>query len=458
MSRHTRLSVTAAALVAALAVLAAPAAAQTTVAVKGVPAAGPKKYDKTFVTKIGPRRAKTVLVLMPGFSGGAGNFTLVGRDLVKRVKGLQVWAVDRRSQALEDTSMFERGLKGRATLQQVRDYYLGWITNRSIQPHFTPPSNESVRFAAEWGLPTAIGDLRRVVRAANRGGRRVILGGHSLGASMAAIYATWDFGGRPGARDVDGLVLIDGGALGTFDDTDSVEDVRERAGEIREKPFADAVGLGLPWAQGIFAGIGGLYAHRAPAERSPFVDDPLLPKTFKPDFQVTNRALLGYAFDASTSPKSLGFIHLRAGGLAPSGDPRDWRDGEVSPIARVARFWAAQPVNGVEWYFPLRLSLDVDGANELQRNAVTRELGLRPWHLRKVDVPLYAFQTDLTDGRVLRGARRYISRSKVPRGASKLVDRGSTTSHLDPLTAAPATNDFLKTVVPFLRRTMKRGR
>ena len=149
---------------------------------------------------------------------------------------------------------------------------------------------------------------------------------------------------------------------------------------------------------------------------------------------------------------------LRTSSFAPSGDPRDWRDGEVSPIARVARFWAAQPVNGVEWFFPQRLSLDVDGANELQRNAVTRELKLRPWHLRKVDVPLYAFQTGLTDGRVLRGARRYIERSKVPRGASRLVNRGSTTSHLDPLTAAPRTNDFLKTVVPFLKRTMKRRR
>lgn len=66
-------------------------------------------------------------------------------------------------------------------------------------------------------------------------------------------------------------------------------------------------------------------------------------------------------------------------------------------------------------------------------------------------MPLYAFETDLTDGRVLRGARRLIAASDIPRRRSTLVDRGSSTSHLDPLTAAPATNDFLKTVVPFLR-------
>ncbi|MDQ3740064.1 MAG: alpha/beta hydrolase [Actinomycetota bacterium] len=435
--------------------LAAPAASAAT-RVPGVPAAGPAKYDASHVTKIGPASAKTVLVLVPGYSGGAGGFTMVGRDIVERVPGLQVWAVDRRSQALEDTSMFERGLRGEASLQQVYDYYLGWITDSSKTPRFTPPDPASLSFAKDWGLPTHIGDLRKVILAAKRGGRRVILGGHSLGASMTAIYAAWDFRGRPGYRDVDGLVLIDGGALGTFDDSESVREMRERVAALDDQPFADLVGLGLPWAQGVFAGIGGLYAAKDPTGRSPFVDDPLLPAMFKPDFQVTNRALLGYAFDQSTSPQSLGLIHLRAGGLAASGDPRDWESGEVSPIARVADFWAQQPVNGVEWYFPQRLSIDVDGANELRRNAVTRLLKLRPWHLRRVNVPLYAFETDLTDGRVLRGARRYLQRSRVPRRASTLVDRGSTTSHLDPLTAAPETNDFLETVVPFLKRTMRR--
>jgi hypothetical protein len=37
------------------------------------------------------------------------------------------------------------------------------------------------------------------------------------------------------------------------------------------------------------------------------------------------------------------------------------------------------------------------------------------------------------------------------------VDRSTVNSHLDPLADAPATNDFLKTVVPFLRRSVRRG-
>ena len=68
-------------------------------------------------------------------------------------------------------------------------------------------------------------------------------------------------------------------------------------------------------------------------------------------------------------------------------------------------------------------------------------------------VPLYAFQTSLTKGRVLKGARAFIAGSKVPRSASTLVDGSTTQSHLDPLTAAPERNRFLQTVVPFLKKT-----
>jgi hypothetical protein len=218
------------------------------------------------------------------------------------------------------------------------------------------------------------------------------------------------------------------------------------------------VGLNLPWASGVFLGIGGLFSQKQPTERSPFFDDPLLPQQFKPPVQSTNRAFLNHALDASTSPRTLALIHLRAGSLAAAGDPRDWVEGEVTPSERVAAFAGSTPVNGVEWYFPDRLRIDVDGASALRRNAVTRLLRLRPFHLAAVDVPLYAFQTDLTDGRVLRGARRYIERSEVPRSRSTLVNRASSTSHLDPLTAAPERNDFLKTVVPWLRRVARDAR
>jgi hypothetical protein len=94
--------------------------------------------------------------------------------------------------------------------------------------------------------------------------------------------------------------------------------------------------------------------------------------------------------------------------------------------------------------------LDFDAANDLRQNASARILGLRLEHGREIDVPLYAFSTGLTKGKVARGARRLARISRVPR---KVVVDDRRTSHLDPLSAAPQTNRFLKTVVPFLRRS-----
>ena len=41
-----------------------------------------------------------------------------------------------------------------------------------------------------------------------------MLGGHSLGGGVVTAYATWDFGGQPGANGLSGLVYIDGGSFG----------------------------------------------------------------------------------------------------------------------------------------------------------------------------------------------------------------------------------------------------
>jgi pimeloyl-ACP methyl ester carboxylesterase len=442
----------AAAAAAVLALAAAPALAKLTT-IEGATAPGPASFNKVFVSKFGPKKAKRVLVLIPGTSGGAGDFTLLAKDLVDRVPHLQVWAIDRREQALEDTAKFNQVLDGQATLSEAFDYYLGWITNPAIQPHFQPLDESTVPFAREWGLKVELNDVRRVVKAAGKHGRKVVLGGHSLGASSALAYATWDFNGRAGYRDVDGIVLIDGGLLGSFDAFDLAQAQQAVQDLSNSSPFLDLLGLGaFPWAAGVFAEVGGTYAKLEPAASAAQLQAfPLLPPQFNPPFPVTNRGLLGYAFDEDTSPDELALIHVRAGQLAPSGSPRDWEDGEVSPIARVADTFGQEPSNAVEWYFPRRLTIDVNGADQVERNDVADFLGLRTWHTSQVNVPLYSLQTSLTSGNVLRGAREFIKRSKVRKKDARLVDATATTSHLDPLTAAPKRNDFLKTVVPFLK-------
>ena len=116
--------------------------------------------------------------------------------------------MDRRSYLLEDTKGFDTG-----NADEAFRYYLGG-------GGFAPPADADTPWARKWGLKLALEDLRRVVKQAGRGGRKVILGGHSLGASEAVAYAAWDFKGKPGWKDLDGLVLIDGGLRGTFDEAD----------------------------------------------------------------------------------------------------------------------------------------------------------------------------------------------------------------------------------------------
>jgi hypothetical protein len=71
-------------------------------------------------------------------------------------------------------------------------------------------------------------------------------------------------------------------------------------------------------------------------------------------------------------------------------------------------------------------------------------------HTKRIDVPIYAFQTDLTDGGVLRGARALVKRAKTTKREALLVNGAPQQSHLDPLTAAPKRNEFLKKLVSFL--------
>ena len=455
--RRTRAKGLAALAVAAVALaVAAPAQArEKMVTVKTPGAAGPASFDKVFVHQFGPARGRKVLVLMPGTVAGAGNFTLAARHLVKQIKGLQVWAIDRRTQALEDTSVFKQGLAGTKSLQEVFDYYIGWIENGGTPTdHYDFRDPNTLTFARQWGMKVALNDARAVVKLANRRNREVVLGGHSLGASLAAAYAAWDFGGRAGWRDLDGIVLIDGGLLGSFDAVTTLEEAKDRIDELNAgNPFADLLEIGFAEATGLFAEIGGLYAVKAPdASATTTQASGLLPAEFNPPFPVTNEALLGHAFDRDTSPPELGLLHVNAGAIATSGNPRPWIDANLTPAQNLAKTFGQEPANGVEWFFPRRLTIDTDGANQMRQNAVARFLGLRLRHTNRIDIPIYAIQTDLTGGGVLAGARALVRRARTRRRESLLVNAAGQQSHLDPLTATASKNAFFKTVERFLKR------
>jgi pimeloyl-ACP methyl ester carboxylesterase len=396
-------------------------------------------------------------VLVPGTSGGAGNFTLIAREIVKRVPGLAVWSIDRRSQALEDTSMFKKLLDGKATNQQAIDYYLGWIGSSSTTKHYEPLDDADYGFAHDWGLKVSLEDIRVVVKAAKQGGRKVILGGHSLGGSTTTAYAVWDFDGQPGWKDLSGLVLIDGGLAGAGSATvpTLADEQAALAKQRAASPWLNLIqDVPLPWTTGVFAELGAIAARKDPEGLSSVSSLKLLPAMFKPGFPVTNRGQLGFAFDESTSPSALSLIHVRAGKLGESvdGKPADWVNGEVTPIENVALGFGQEPTNGTEWYFPTRLSLDLGGMAGLEPNDVTAFLGLRPKYANDVQLPVFAIQTSLSQGRLKASTASFVAMNK-----SKLtfVDASTTNSHLDPLLAAPKTSAFLKNVIPWLKKNGK---
>ncbi|HEY0632802.1 MAG TPA: hypothetical protein VGC98_12160, partial [Thermoleophilaceae bacterium] len=110
-----RAAATIAVLVAALAAAAPASAAARFERLAGVKSAGtPAKYDKVGVLEFGAKNAPNVLILNPGTSASAAYFAPLARDIVKRAKTWQVWAVERRENLLEDHSVLNRLKAGKA--------------------------------------------------------------------------------------------------------------------------------------------------------------------------------------------------------------------------------------------------------------------------------------------------------------------------------------------------------
>jgi hypothetical protein len=192
-------------------------------------------------------RPRAVLILMPGFLGGASTFDPLARDLVQALGGaLQVWAIDRRSNQVEDRrGAFVARLKAEvgaktadpALIQKgleegVRFYFspVDLDDDGLADPPFELPdasgasssflrlAQDDLRFAAWWGVDTVVRDWRALVdeaRALVGPHGVVVVGGHSLGTTWAGIYAAYDFDPGPDVdaahEGIDGLLLLEGG-------------------------------------------------------------------------------------------------------------------------------------------------------------------------------------------------------------------------------------------------------
>ena len=444
-------------LAAAPAALAAPSVRFTRIQGHASPGT-PARYNRVGILEVGPRRARNVLVLNPGTSASAAYFQPLAKSIVSRAKGWQVWAVERRENLLEDHSVLDRAKTGKATPQQLFDYYLGYLENPGVTDHFRLIPDGEVGFARAWGMRTEIEDLRRVVARASARGGKVVLGGHSLGGTITTAYATWDFGGRPGARGLSGLVFVDGGSRR---EPISADEADTRLRELADgSPWLSFGGIAAPFA-GLFNSGGSALVRIAPDAPSSAQRFGLLPANLKPPVPATNAGQYGYALDTATSPAPLAAAQAHLGRLAASGDPRGWvGGGELTPLRRFADMfsgWGLKGLDGTAWYHPLRLTIDGAAVAAGNDNPAQRTLGLRAVH--GDDLPkrmrIYAFAASLGGPRVLEAARTLAAQSGIPRRRLTLIDRSATYAHNDPNSAAPRRNAFLKALIPFLERTAR---
>ena len=427
----------------------------------------PTSYDKVGVIKVGPGSAKNVLVLEPGTSAGSAYFVPLAKWIVSSTPGWQVWSVERRENLFEDQSELDLFKQGKATSTQLYDYYLGYLKDPAITHHFHTIPNSTVEFAKSWGMNVAVQDLHTVIGAAKKLGGKVVLGGHSLGAAVVTAYATWDFGGKPGASRLAGLVYIDGASSPTTEALGpggaSVPMTAALAAQGLQalmqpsaSPWLAFGGISAPFA-GVFSATGSAAALLDPNTASLGQTSGLLPADIVPPVPVTNVGQYGYALNVATSPPSLEAAQAHLGeGVAPSGPVHGWNGaGALTPIARFATMFSGVGVtnaDGTEWYFPQRLTDDMAAVNEGDPNPAQGVLDVHSTmgHNLPHGLQIYAFAAHLGGPGVLTATKVLAQQSGIPMSHLTLVDEHDAYAHNDPAGAYPH-NVFYAHLVPFLK-------
>jgi hypothetical protein len=310
-----------------------------------------------------PKEVDAVLVLIPGYMGGANSFNYLGRQLVSMAEqagtgSLEVWAVDRRANCLEDVTGLNAAEEA-ADPQVAVDYYYGGgkLDGRTFQGFLGEPD---APFLSEFGLKLLMNDVWSIVTAkipdpADRR-KTVFIGGHSAGGGFASFFAGWDFDGDK-ATDADagyancaGLIGLDGPVGPRSESILTEAEYDQHLTAIRDGTEAR---LGLftgvtPEALALFE-IAAMNAHLSPQAESTLDQIPYSQEVASllrmlhsrdlghfivgvpavGDFRYSNEALFGALLDDNFNPvpfmeASMGF--LRGGSVVAKSFPGDLGD------------------------------------------------------------------------------------------------------------------------------------
>ena len=181
-----------------------------------------------------------------------------------------------------------------------------------------------------------------------------------------------------------------------------------------------------------------------------------------PSVPVTNLGQYGFALNVGTSPASLIAAqgHLGKGLVTTGSAPFGWNGaGAISPIKRFATMFSGLGINnvdGTEWYFPARLTLDTSGVNGIPTPA-QKVLGEKSTMGRKLprSLLMYAFGAALGGPHraLVKATQQLAQQSHIPAKNLVLVNHPAY-AHNDPAGAFPK-NLFFNHLMPFLVRVAR---
>ncbi len=366
-----------------------------------------------------PDRVRAVVICVPGVPAGAMAYDELARRLVLLSGGeVEVWALDRRANLLED-------LTGVQAAERANDPDLAWRYydgDQAIDGKKYQGLPTGTDYMSEWGLATAVADLRAVIHRVASGDRKrgVVLVGHSFGASLVQAYSTWDVAGRPASDEVAGLVLMDGGLqiykkLSEQRYLTKGSDVAMSLEKLRADKgvFMDYFGFGVEAF--LTVEITAMRAYLTPraVTKDKHVDRLATVLFLKSPPPMTAAAAVGFTVDDASSP----LRGMRASCGAPKGPVEtykspltgeervrpadskvtyDWLDADqVSPpeltsIRTLSRVSFEGPTNRLEWFFPARLLLDCAAVSPLTHTEKDWQwgYGLRTTRASAMDAPV----------------------------------------------------------------------
>ena len=369
-------------------------------------------------------QARIVVVGIPGFFAGINNWKTVGEELVRRdPQATVVWAYERRGNNMEDLTGVNYA-EATGDLQAALDYYFegraidgrtfdGFLEGRDLR------YQSEWGLGTHFRDIRAVIELARTTYP----DAAVVWMGHSMGSFWGEVFPAFQFectaDGMTGQDLLDGLILVDGtitegiaADLSTYTESDFLDGASLRVAGVTTEGFGlSQLRRGNEFFSDLGAGqillgleLAALAARFDPErEMATYLSERLF--TFDYAFQVVHGlhpqaaglATLGLLFDDDTQPLSFARAHFgrpqgnylmehanplnllsgddllgdRKPGplLSPtrSGETISWDAGlEFGPEAPIATadeimdLFYAGPSNFLEWYYPVRLLLDLN--------------------------------------------------------------------------------------------------